>query len=207
MGKRKKSKKISRKYIVMAVIAVILVLICIGAGVSNLDEAANVVADTVASLGNSIYGTLKESSNGASNETKEIKTVDGKLEMHTIDVGQGDSSLIIQGKHTLLIDCGTKSKGKTVVKYLKDLGIKRIDVLIGTHPHDDHMGGMAEIINNFEIGTLYTPDNSNDNITTTWYMEFLDAVEQNNVTWVYPEVRKNSKNRRSKSTNNSTKFQ
>lgn len=154
-----------------------------------------------------MHGTLKESSSEKSNEIKEIKTVHGKLEMHTIDVGQGDSCLIIQEDHTLLIDCGTKSKGKIVVRYLKELGIKRIDVLVGTHPHDDHMGGMAEVINNFEIGTLYAPDNSNDNITTTWYMEFLDAVEQNNVTWVYPEVRKNFKNRGGSSTNNSSKLE
>lgn len=59
MGKRKKRKKISKKYIVIAIITAILILICIGAGVSNLDEAANVVADTVASLGNSIARNFK----------------------------------------------------------------------------------------------------------------------------------------------------
>ena len=84
----------------------------------------------------------------------------------------------MQGNKTLLIDCGTKSKGDTVVKYLEDLGIKKIDILIGTHPHDDHMGGMAKVINNFNIGVLYTPDTTNKNITTNWYLEFLDSVEE-----------------------------
>ena len=100
----------------------------------------------------------------------------------------GDSILFIQGDKIMLIDCGTKSKGSTVVDYLKSIGITKIDVLIGTHPHDDHMGGMAEVINNFQIGTLYTPDTSNNNITTSWYLEFLDAVDEKNINWIYPKV-------------------
>lgn len=95
--------------------------------------------------------------------------------------------MYIQKDKTMLIDCGTKSKGDTVVKYLQDLGIKKIDILIGTHPHDDHMGGMAKIIRKFEIGVLYTPDTSNNNITTSWYMDFLDAVDEKNVVWKYPK--------------------
>lgn len=94
----------------------------------------------------------------------------------------------MQGNKVMLIDCGTKSKGSTVVEYLKSLGISKIDFLIGTHPHDDHMGGMAEVINNFQIGTLYTSDTSKNNITTSWYMNFLEAVDEKNVNWVYPKV-------------------
>lgn len=103
--------------------------------------------------------------------------------MHTIDVGQGDSSLIIQGNKCMLIDAGTKAKGKDVVKYLKNIGIKKIDVLIGTHPHDDHLGGMAEVIQNFDVGILYTPEGSDKNVTASWYMNFLNAVEQKKITW------------------------
>lgn len=157
-----------------------------GAGVSNVNEVPNAIADTISSISDSILGTWKEETVSTKSE---IKIVDGSLEMHTIDVGQGDSCLIIQGNSTCLIDCGTKSKGKDVVKYLNDLGIKKIDILIGTHPHDDHMGGMAEVINSFDIGVLYTPDNGNDNITTTWYMEFLNSVDEKNVKWKYPKVR------------------
>lgn len=165
-----------------------------GAGVSNVNDIPNAIADTMSSISNSIVTTWKEETP----TKKELKSVSGNLQMHTIDVGQGDSSLIIQGTNTCLIDCGTKSKGKDVVKYLKDLGIKKIDILIGTHPHDDHMGGMAEVIKSFEIGVIYTPNNENDNITTTWYMEFLNAVNENNVIWKYPKVRREHSNRRSR---------
>lgn len=94
----------------------------------------------------------------------------------------------MQGTKIMLIDSGTRSKGETVVNYLKQLGIKKIDVLIGTHPHDDHMGGMAEVIRNFDIGVLYAPDTTKNNITTSWYLDFLGAVDEKKVNWVYPKV-------------------
>lgn len=103
-------------------------------------------------------------------------------------LGNGDSILFMQGNKVMLIDCGTKSKGNDVVEYLKGQGIKKIDILIGTHPHDDHMGGMSEVIKSFEIGTLYTPDTSQNNITTSWYLDFLNTVEEKNVNWIYPKV-------------------
>lgn len=103
----------------------------------------------------------------------------------------GDSILYRQGNKNLLIDCGTKGKVNTVISYIKNLGISKIDILIGTHPHDDHMGGMSEIIQNFDIGVIYTPDTSNKNITTLWYMDFLNAVEDKNVLWKYATVGEN----------------
>lgn len=120
--------------------------------------------------------------------TKTVSSVEGELQMHTIDVGQGDSILLCEGKNTMLVDSGTKANGRKVVQYLKELGINKIDVLVATHPHDDHMGGMSEVIQNFEIGTLYALDHSEDNITTIWYQEFLDAVIEKNVNWVFPKV-------------------
>lgn len=186
MSKRK--KKTNKKYVALFCIAIILILICIGAGASNINEATNAIAETAGAIGNSVIQTWTGKDLKETNSPSEIKNVSGKLEMHTIDVGQGDSTLFIQGTKTMLIDAGTKAKGKTVVEYLQKLGIKKIDVLIGTHPHDDHMGGMAEVINTFEIGKLYAPDNRNDNITTSWYMEFLDAVDEKKVGWKYPKV-------------------
>lgn len=117
-----------------------------------------------------------------------IKVVDGELQMHAIDVGQGDSILFLEKEKAMLVDCGTKANGEKVVEYLKSLGITKIDVLVGTHPHDDHMGGMANVIRNFEIGTLYALDHSEDGITTMWYQEFLDAVIEKEVNWVFPKV-------------------
>jgi len=139
-------------------------------------------------LESKIQNLTEEQSNVNLTTTETVRIVEGQLQMHTIDVGQGDSILLWEGENTILIDSGTKANGKKVVEYLNELGINQIDVLVATHPHDDHMGGMAEVIKNFEIGTLYSLDHSEDNVTTIWYQEFLDAVIDKKVNWVFPKV-------------------
>lgn len=180
----KRRKKTSKKYLWIVGAVIIIALISIGSGARNVNEAVDAVTKTLSTIGDSISNTWTDKEDV---KQKETRVVNGSLEMHTIDVGQGDASLFIQGTSTMLIDCGTKSEGKKVVEYLRNLGIKDIDVLIGTHPHDDHIGGMAEVIKAFNIGILYTPDNSNDNITTSWYMEFLDTIDEKNINWKHPK--------------------
>lgn len=113
------------------------------------------------------------------------------LEVRYLDVGQGDCALIMlpDGKN-VLIDAGPNSSADYVVDYLRNAGIERIDFLIATHPHEDHIGGMDEVINNFEIGRIYAPkleqsDESLDSdtessksaaVTTKTYESFLKAV-------------------------------
>ena len=74
----------------------------------------------------------------------------------------------------MLIDAGEVVSGSTVVDYLKDLGVKKVDYLVGSHPHSDHIGGLADVINEFDIGEVWIPDASEG---TEVYEEFLDAVE------------------------------
>lgn len=97
--------------------------------------------------------------NAAQNkDNKEEKTnpkLNGELKIHYINVGQGDSILIQQGDATMLIDAGPDAN--TTANYLKGQGIKKIDVLVGTHPHADHIGGMPSVINKFEINKIYMP--------------------------------------------------
>jgi competence protein ComEC len=85
-------------------------------------------------------------------------TLKGNLIIHFIDVGQGASQLIISpnGK-TILIDAGNNNKEKIVVAYLKKENVKKIDILIGTHPDADHIGGLDAVIDNFDIGKIYMP--------------------------------------------------
>ncbi|MEG6566986.1 ComEC/Rec2 family competence protein [Thermoanaerobacterium saccharolyticum] len=86
------------------------------------------------------------------------KSEDGLLKVHFIDVEQGDSIFIESpdGK-TMLIDAGVPEMGKKVVEYIKSLGVTKIDILVGTHPHEDHIGGMDRVIESFEIGRFYMP--------------------------------------------------
>lgn len=122
-------------------------------------------------------------------ETEEpvSENVSGSAEaqVYFIDVGQGDSELIRlkDSGIDILIDAGTRSTKQELADYLKELGVDDIDILIGTHPHEDHIGGMAKIIEKFPIGTLYLPETSEEMTPTTkTYESLLDAAESKNVT-------------------------
>lgn len=119
-----------------------------------------------------------------------VLPVEGTLEMHVIDVGQGDSILIRQGEHAMLVDCGEPEYAEVVAKYLDKLGIDYLDYFVGTHIHEDHMGASGPVIQTFchaegnKIGVVYTPDDSN---TTSYYEDFLQAVLETNLTLKFPE--------------------
>jgi len=101
---------------------------------------------------------------------------EGELVVHMIDVGQADCFLLIQDNETTLVDCGTRSTGKDAVEYIKSLGITKLDYVIGTHPHDDHMGGMYDIITNFEIGTIIIPIVEDGEVTANWYLKLMNEL-------------------------------
>lgn len=80
------------------------------------------------------------------------------LKVHFLDVGQGASQLIIGPTgQTMLIDAGNNDQESVVVDYLKGQGVSKIDILVGTHPDADHVGGLDAVIDNFEIGKIYMP--------------------------------------------------
>lgn len=99
-----------------------------------------------------------------------------KLKVHFIDVGQGDSILIQSDDSNMLIDAGEKHYSDTLVGYLKENGVTKLDYVIGTHPHSDHIGGLANIINSFQIGKVIMP---NAISTTKTYEELLDTIADN----------------------------
>ena len=79
------------------------------------------------------------------------------LVVHYIDVGQGDSILIQVNNKNLLIDAGPGDSKSSTVNYLKQQGVKKLDFVVETHPHEDHIGGMSEVIRQFSIGEFYSP--------------------------------------------------
>lgn len=81
------------------------------------------------------------------------------LRLHFIDVGQGDSSLIITPKgKTILIDAGDEAHAKKVLSYVREQGIEKLDLVVATHPDADHIGGMDKVIKNFDIDVFAMPD-------------------------------------------------
>ena len=168
MAKRRSKKRKQELILKLAIVVVLILISYFGYEFTQGASFFDVINNWVASL---------STSNSQQIERKNVKEDE-----------KADSILVMQENQVMLVDCGTRAKGSTVVNYLKQLGIDKIDVLVGTHFHDDHIGGMAEVIRNFEIGTLYTPNNLEEEITTYWYLDFLDAVDEKNVNWVYPEV-------------------
>lgn len=91
-----------------------------------------------------------------------------------LNVGQGDSELIQVNGINMLIDAGTNAGANDLVKDLKNRGIKTIDIAIATHPHEDHIGGMDEVLENFDVKSFYAPKVEH---TTKTYENMLKAVK------------------------------
>jgi beta-lactamase superfamily II metal-dependent hydrolase len=98
--------------------------------------------------------------------------------VHFIDVGQGDCSLVEARGHYLLIDAGERGSEDGVIKYLRRQGVERLDYVVATHPHSDHMGGLAYgVPAAFPVGTVIAPRFSPGNTPATQtYEKFLEAV-------------------------------
>ncbi len=108
-----------------------------------------------------------------------------QLTITYLDVGQADSILIQNENQNLLIDTGNNEDGPLLVKYFQENNIQKFHYLIATHPHEDHIGGLDNIINSFEVNTIYMPDA----ITTTkTFLDVLDALESHNLTYKVPQI-------------------
>lgn len=102
----------------------------------------------------------------------------GEIVAHFLDVGQADSTFIeLPNGETMLVDAGNTKNGAQIIKYIKSLNYTKIDYLVATHPHADHIGGMTAVINSLKIGRLYMTDKE---ATTRVFENLLDAVEANN---------------------------
>lgn len=95
-----------------------------------------------------------------------------------IDVGQGEAILIALPEKTMLIDAGPTGSAPKIAQVLQELGRNKIDYLVATHPDEDHIGGMADVISNTQIGTIYAPNKTNNTAT---YRKFLTAIQNNNL--------------------------
>ena len=108
-----------------------------------------------------------------------------QMEVHFIDVGQGDAALITCGGHSMLIDAGDDSKGTVIQNYLQKQKVQKLDYLILTHPDADHIGGAPVIITKFEIDKVFVSNYEKDNKT---YQKLIQALDNKRLKAETPDV-------------------
>ena len=159
---RKKKRKQKQKILLLFLTFIFLVMIGVLIGKKKQDA------------GEGLNGA------GLTGETDELQNAG--LEIHYLDVGQGDATLILCEGHAMLIDAGNNDMGTTVQLYLKKQGVKTLDYLIGTHPDADHIGGMDVVMSKFDCDVVMMPDVQRDNATyrdvveTMTYRRYINTV-------------------------------
>ncbi len=104
---------------------------------------------------------------------------EGTLTVSFIDVGQADCILVYDGTHAVLVDGGNAADGELVVDYLKSQGISTLDYVVGTHPHEDHIGGLKTVLASMPVGAVIMPDQPAD---SSVYRHLIRAIADAGVT-------------------------
>ena len=117
-------------------------------------------------------------------ERAEKIQLDGTMQVHMIDVGQGDSLLVVSPEgDIMLIDAGTNDSEPQLRSYLDSQGITEITYAVFTHPHEDHIGGADMVLNNYDVKNVIIPDATH---TSTTFERMLEAIDKNNVNTIIP---------------------
>lgn len=166
---RKKNKKNQKMMISIVSAIILLLLILLGTNTNTINQFANLAGINIV-----VENSAQE----------EKKPVEGNLSVYFIDVGQADSILVTNQGKSMLIDAGNNEDGREVVNFIKDKGITKLDYVVGTHPHEDHIGGLDDVINSdIEIENIYMPKIQTN---TKTFEDVLDAIKNKNLSITAP---------------------
>ena len=131
----------------------------------------------------SIPASEPEEAKGSGETERETVSV---LQVHFLDVGQALSVLVMDGQgNELLYDAGNEGDAEFVMSYLKDLGIDRLEYVVNSHPHEDHIGGMDRVLETFEVDQVLLSTKDYDSQA---YRDVMHALEEHHVEAVYPKA-------------------
>jgi len=168
-----------RKSIFLYFSVMFLLTACESADTAAVSSADNSISQEIPDTDG--YAELQSSSSENVGSAASLS----ELQVHFIDVGQGDSTLILCGNDSMLIDAGDNSKGTAVQLYLQKQGVEELTYLIGTHPDSDHIGGLDVIMTKFDCGTVIMPDVTSDTAT---YRDVIDTMDYRNYKNTLPQV-------------------
>lgn len=179
---RKKKLKINKKTKEAIIGIICLIILYLLSEFGILEKIDNAIRDTglaeiVDTRNTSVVATtpqVKTNVEIIEKVSENIVVDQNKLNILFLDVGQADCQLILYKGKSMLIDAGNSGDGEYIVNGLKALGISKLDYVIGTHVHEDHIGGMSYIIDSFEIGDFYLPYNVTT--TTSYYKKLLTSL-------------------------------
>lgn len=158
---------------------------------NDIDSSiSSAVSDTVTNIKDSISSAKQsihdfddtQSKNQVTDSASLIKRLpvvtslpDDAVRVHYINVGQADCELIDDNGHYALIDCGNSDDDCIVIPYLEGLGVEKLDYFVASHPHEDHIGCAASVLENFDCENVIVPDVSND---TVCYNKMLETIAE-----------------------------
>lgn len=169
--KRKKSKKtVLSRFWALGIAFLFIIVSTTGIGQNELkhilSEVIRLEAATIAS-------------NDRVAKAPGVNTDGKELRVHFIDVGQADAIFIeLPNRKTMLIDAGEAENGAEVVSYISDAGYSTLDYVVATHPHADHIGGMATVVEQLPINKFFMPKKEQ---TTKVFEKMIDALSNKNV--------------------------
>lgn len=167
MAQKKKGKKAASSISSVLGILVVLVYYFLGGGYDTTETVQN------------------EYNHKTEVEVSDTTNVSSELEIYFFDVGQADAILVSNNGEYMLIDAGNNKDGKLLVEELKSLGVTTIDYLVGTHPHEDHIGGFDDVILAFDIENIYMPKRQ---ATSKTFEDVLDAISTKKLKVTTPKV-------------------
>ena len=188
-----KSKHIAIKILTGIAIFFIVIIFGIGGisyGTFAIENAKDkqLTNDVQATEEVEVDASSKAEDDTKAEETKEVSTkvvANLELKVHYINVGQADAILIQQGSSSMLIDGGNNEDSSTVKSYIENQGITKLDYVIGTHTHEDHIGGLDYVINSFNVLNIYFPKQT---ATTKTFEDFINAVKSKGLQLTSPTV-------------------
>lgn len=110
-------------------------------------------------------------------QTKAVPDVTGEFKTEILKVGQADAIILTTANHTAIIDCGETDDGDEVVKHLTKNGVQHIDYFFITHFDKDHVGGVPEVLDNFSVGKIITPNYESENEEYKNYLKKVDELK------------------------------